>query len=96
MALTITAACVNCCACESVCPNQAISEAKPHFRIDALKCSECLGYYDAPQCAEICPIECAIVDDVGRPLNPTGSLTGIPWNKLPDAARKASTFANAG
>jgi hypothetical protein len=26
----------------------------------------------------ICPIEGAILDEVGEPLNPPGSLTGIP------------------
>jgi ferredoxin len=96
MALKITAACVNCSACETLCPNQAISEAKPHFEIDTLKCSECLGYYDAPQCAEICPIECAIVDDAGKPLNPPGSLTGIPWTRLADKGQKAGLVASAG
>lgn len=84
MPLMISAACVNCSACEPLCPNEAISEAKPHYKIDSLKCSECLGYYDAPQCAEICPIECAMVDEFGRALNPPGSLTGIPWNKRAD------------
>jgi ferredoxin len=84
MPLTITALCVDCSACEPLCPNQAISKARPHFEIDPLKCSECLGYYDAPQCAEICPIECAIVDQLGRALNPLGSLTGIPSTKPAD------------
>jgi ferredoxin len=78
MALAINALCVNCWACEPLCPNQAIHEAKPHFLIDADLCTECLGDHDRPQCAEICPIECAIDDERGRPLNPPGSLTGIP------------------
>ena len=78
MALTIIDLCVNCWACESVCPNDAISEAKPHFRIDPAKCSECDGDYADPQCASICPIEGAILDRAGEPINPPGSLTGIP------------------
>lgn len=77
MALAITSACVNCWACEPLCPNKAIREAKPHFVIDAKLCSECLGDYEVAQCAAICPIECAIVDQFGQPLNPPGSLTGI-------------------
>lgn len=82
MALEIIASCVNCYACEPLCPNQAIYEAKPHFLIDPKKCTECIGDYDDPQCATICPIEGAIVDEVGLALNPLGSLTGIPLAKL--------------
>jgi len=82
MAFTITSACVNCWACADVCPNQAIAAARPHFCIDSGKCSECLGEFDDPQCASICPVECAIVDALGKPLNPPGSLTGIPVARL--------------
>ena len=77
MALKIAEFCVNCWACEPLCPSKAIYEAVPHFRIDASACTECLGEYADPQCASICPIEGAIVDERGRPLNPPGSLTGI-------------------
>ena len=82
MALQITDACVNCWACVDVCPNEAILEDKPHFLIDDRKCSECLGDFAVPQCAAICPIEMAIVDELGAFLNPPGSLTGIPREKL--------------
>ncbi|OUD14441.1 ferredoxin [Thioflexithrix psekupsensis] len=82
MALTIIASCVNCWACEPLCPSQAIYEAKPHFLIDAKKCSECDGDYTDPQCASICPIEGAIVDQWGQALNPPGSLTGIPPERM--------------
>ena len=77
MALEIVASCVNCYACEPLCPNQAIFQASPHFLIDPVKCTECLGDFDDAQCASICPIECAIVDELGVALNPPGSLTGI-------------------
>ena len=43
MALEIIESCVNCYACEPLCPNGAIYQAKPHFRIDPDKCTECLG-----------------------------------------------------
>lgn len=82
MALQIVEVCVNCWACEPLCPSKAIYEAKPHFLIDAKKCTECDGDYADPQCASICPIEAAIVDDFGTPLNPPGSLTNIPLEKL--------------
>ncbi|AHF02462.1 ferredoxin [Marichromatium purpuratum 984] len=78
MALKITAGCVNCWACEPLCPSAAIEPAIPHFRIDPAACSECAGEYADPQCASICPIEGAIVDAGGSALNPPGSLTGIP------------------
>jgi len=77
MALKIIKSCVNCWACEPLCPNKAIYEAKPHFRIDAKKCTECFGEFDEAQCAAICPIEGAIVNELGEALNPPGSLTGI-------------------
>lgn len=82
MALQITAQCVNCWACLDLCPNEAIFEDTPHFLVDADRCTECLGDHAEPQCAAICPIECAIVDELGAPLNPPGSLTGIPLIKL--------------
>lgn len=85
MALRIVDACVNCWACESLCPQGAIQAAKPHFRIDAVKCGECLGDFDAPQCASVCPVEGAIVDAAGRALNPPGSLTGIPPERWAEA-----------
>ena len=25
-------------------------------------CTECVGHYDTPQCVEVCPVECIIVD----------------------------------
>jgi ferredoxin len=77
MALEIIESCVNCWACLPVCPNGAIYQALPHFLIDADKCTECVGDHDEAQCASICPIEGAILDELGDPLNPPGSLTGV-------------------
>lgn len=90
MALEIVAACVNCWACLELCPSDAIYEAKPHFMISAKKCTECDGDYAEPQCASICPIEEAILDASGQPLNPLGSLTGIPVKRLIELAQSAS------
>ena len=87
MAFQIVEGCVNCWACAPLCPNQAISAASPHFLIDAAKCTECVGDHAEPQCASICPIEGAILDGFGAPLNPPGSLTGIP------PARRAAAIA---
>lgn len=82
MAYQIIAACVSCWACLPLCPNEAIAAARPHFRIDAQRCSGCAGVFDDPQCASICPVEGAILDDQGLPANPPGSLTGIPPERL--------------
>ena len=78
MAFQIVEGCVDCWACEPLCPSQAIYATEPHFRIDARKCTECAGDFADPQCAAICPIEGVILDGFGQPLNPPGSLTGIP------------------
>jgi ferredoxin len=82
MAYEIIESCVNCWACEPVCPSDAIYEAKPHFRIDAGKCTECDGDFADPQCVSICPIEGAILDPLGKEANPAGSLTGIPPERM--------------
>lgn len=82
MAFSIVESCVNCWACEPLCPSDAIFEARPHFTIDARKCTECEGDHAQPQCASICPIEGAILDAAGEALNPLGSLTGIPPERM--------------
>ena len=78
MAFAIIDGCVNCWACHDLCPARAIFEAKPHFLIDPMSCTECDGAHAEPQCASICPIEGAILDGFGRDANPLGSLTGVP------------------
>jgi ferredoxin len=88
MALSITAACVNCWACVDVCPSQAIHQASPHFRINPLQCTECSDDHADPQCASICPIEGAILLADGTSANPPGSLTGIPPERLEEAMRE--------
>ena len=80
MALKINDLCVNCWACVDVCPTESIfagkAKAHRHFIIDPRTCTECVGFYEDPQCASICPIEGAIVRR-GVALNPPGSLCGI-------------------
>jgi Fe-S-cluster-containing hydrogenase component 2 len=82
MAFKIVESCVNCWACEPLCPSDAIVAATPHFVIEAKKCTECDGDYAEPQCASICPIEGAILNSQGEEINPPGSLTGIPTMRL--------------
>jgi len=62
MALKITEACVNCDVCEPVCPNKAISLGTVIYEIEPDRCTECIGHYATPQCVDVCPVECIIVD----------------------------------
>jgi len=62
MALKITAACINCDVCEPVCPNKAIALGVEIYEITPQRCTECVGHFDVPQCVEVCPVECIIVD----------------------------------
>jgi len=62
MALKILDTCVNCDVCEPVCPNQAIALGAVIYEIAPARCTECVGHYDTPQCVDVCPVECIIVD----------------------------------
>jgi ferredoxin len=62
VALMITDECINCDVCEPECPNGAISQGPEIYVIDAARCTECVGHYDAPQCREVCPVDCIPVD----------------------------------
>jgi ferredoxin len=57
MALMINEDCTGCDACPPACPNEAITAAKPVFIIDALRCTECVGAHDEPQCKTLCPAD---------------------------------------
>jgi ferredoxin len=62
MALKILDTCVNCDVCEPVCPNQAIALGAVIYEIAPQRCTECVGHYDTPQCVDVCPVECIIID----------------------------------
>ena len=62
MALMITDACINCDVCEPECPNQAISLGPQVYQIDPLRCTECVGHFDEPQCVQVCPVACIPVN----------------------------------
>jgi NAD-dependent dihydropyrimidine dehydrogenase PreA subunit len=62
MANQITEACVNCGACESVCPSGGISRGPDVFVIDPALCTECVGFHHTQQCARVCPVDCCVVD----------------------------------
>ncbi|MGD9953899.1 MAG: YfhL family 4Fe-4S dicluster ferredoxin [Burkholderiales bacterium] len=61
MALMINDNCTACDACLPECPNEAITAGNPIYVIDALKCSECVGAHDEPQCRKVCPVDDCIV-----------------------------------
>ena len=60
MALMIVDPCTACDACEPVCPNQAIAAGHPLYTIDPMKCTECVGAEDEPQCKLVCPKDCIV------------------------------------
>jgi ferredoxin len=63
MALMILDTCTGCDACEPVCPNQAITPGDPVYVIDPMKCTECVGAEDEPQCKLVCPEPMCIVEN---------------------------------
>jgi len=62
MAFKITEDCISCAACESECPNKAISEGAERFEIDSDKCTECIGFFKDQQCASVCPVDACVPD----------------------------------
>ena len=62
MAIKITEDCVSCGACEPECPNKAISEGDPIYIVNPDLCTECVGAFDSPQCASVCPVDCCVPD----------------------------------
>ena len=62
MALLINENCTACDACKPVCPNEAISVGDAIYVIDPLRCTECVGAEDEPQCKLVCPADCIVVN----------------------------------
>jgi ferredoxin len=60
MAFMINEECIACGACVDECPNEAISEADPMYVIDPNLCTECVGFYDEPQCVTVCPVDAIV------------------------------------
>lgn len=63
MALMITEDCINCNACVDECPNDAISEGESIYVVNPDLCTECVGFFDDPQCINVCPVEGTIIPD---------------------------------
>jgi ferredoxin len=77
MSLKITDECINCGACQSECPNEAIypggedSEyngktnsaiSQDFYYIVAEKCTECIPFQAEPMCASVCPTDSCVKD----------------------------------
>lgn len=62
MAYKITEECISCGVCEPECPNEAISEGESIYLIDPDKCTECIGFFDEPQCVDVCPVDACVPD----------------------------------
>ncbi|MFV1957585.1 MAG: YfhL family 4Fe-4S dicluster ferredoxin [bacterium] len=62
MALIITEECIDCGVCEPECPNLAITQGDEIYIIDPALCTECIGSFDEPQCADVCPVDCCVPD----------------------------------
>lgn len=65
----ITTACINCDMCLPECPNEAIYEGAKIYEIDTERCTECVGFYDAPTCIAVCPIDCVKPDPQHKESN---------------------------
>ncbi|MSR25075.1 MAG: YfhL family 4Fe-4S dicluster ferredoxin, partial [Nitrospiraceae bacterium] len=81
MSLLITTECISCGACVPECPNEAIFESRSDaeakgnhvgegqgdYVITNDRCTECVGHFDEPQCAAVCPVDNCCISD---PLYP--------------------------
>lgn len=63
MSLLITDECINCDVCEPECPNNAIYQGDEIYEITPERCTQCVGHYDEPQCQQVCPVDCIIIDE---------------------------------
>ncbi len=66
MAYKIIAECISCGACEPECPNQAIKEGETVYVINPDKCTECVGFYAASRCVEVCPVDACKTDEAHK------------------------------
>jgi len=62
MAYKIADDCISCGSCEAECNNNAILEGESSYVIDPDKCTECVGNFESPKCAEICPVDACVPD----------------------------------
>jgi len=88
MAYKITEECISCGACEPECKNEAITEGDELYVIDPAKCTECVGWFDDPKCAEVCPVDCCVPDPEHKE---TREQLLEKWHKLHPGQTPAAT-----
>ena len=88
MTYKITDDCISCGACESECPNEAISEGDTIYIINAAKCTECVGAHESSQCADVCPVDACIPDPDNKESH---EQLLEKWKKLHPGETPAST-----
>lgn len=79
MAYSIQPNCNACGDCLSACPNEAIRSGFAIPRIEAMLCTECLGFAEEPECAKVCP------EDAIKPLRAATFQT--LWDEYHESAR---------
>lgn len=79
MSYKITESCISCGACTPECPNEAITETEPYFKINPDKCTECVGSFESSRCALVCPVD-ACLPDPG--IKETREQLLAKWHKL--------------
>ena len=79
MAYKITDDCISCGACEPDCTNKAITEGESIYKVDPVKCTECVGSHPSSQCAEVCPVDACVPDPA---FKETKDQLMIKWKKL--------------
>ena len=57
MAYKIIEDCINCGGCAEACENRAITDEETCSVIDPDKCTECVGIFPTPMCADVCPVD---------------------------------------
>jgi ferredoxin len=62
MSCRINEECIYCGACKPECKNEAIQEGDTMYGIDPDKCTECVGWFGSPKCAEVCPVNAVVLD----------------------------------
>jgi ferredoxin len=77
MSFKISEECINCGACQPECPNEAIVAGGEDYELNGKtaaalsqdfyyivpeKCTECVGFYDEPMCASVCPTDACVKD----------------------------------
>jgi ferredoxin len=84
MALIISDACINCDVCEPACPNDAISQGVEIYEIDPLRCTQCVGHFDEPQCQTLCPVDCIALDELWVESNEVLQQKYLRLKKTPE------------